>query len=62
MPSKWISHVKSVYQKGKSGGMTYSQAMVAAKKTYTKKGKAKAGAEAPAPKKKRRRRKKKAPQ
>ena len=36
MPSKWISHVKSVYQKGKAGGMTYSQAMVAAKSSYKK--------------------------
>ena len=37
MPSAWISHVKATYAKGKSKGMSYKQAMVAAKKTYKKK-------------------------
>ena len=54
MPSKWISHVKSVYQKGKAGGMTYSQAMVAAKKTYKKS----AGSDVKKKPKRKRRRKK----
>ena len=52
MPSAWITHVKKTYAAGKSKGMTYSQAMVAAKKTYRK---VAAGAAAP---KKRRRKKK----
>lgn len=37
MPSAWISHVKSVYAKGKAKGMSYKQAMVAAKASYKKK-------------------------
>ena len=53
----WLSHLKSFWAKNK-GKMSYRQAMVAAKKTYTKKG-AKAS-KAEAPKRKRRRRKKKA--
>ena len=52
MPSAWISHVKKTYAAGKSKGMTYSQAMVAAKKTYKK-------VAAPAPKKRRRKKKRK---
>ncbi len=60
----WIEHVKSVYQKGKSGGMSYKAALKAAAKTWKKKGAAAASSkksepvdDAPAPKKKRRRRK-----
>ena len=62
----WIEHVKSVYQKGKSGGMSYKAALKAAAKTWKKKGKASSkksepveqdDAPAAAPKKKRRRRK-----
>lgn len=34
--NKWIQHVKATYQKGKSKGMSYSQAMKAAKATYKK--------------------------
>ena len=52
MPSKWVQHVKSVYAKGKAKGMTYRQAMVAAKSTYKKAGK-EAEPEADAPKKRR---------
>jgi hypothetical protein len=37
MPSAWISHVKSVYAKGKAKGMSYKQAMVQAKSSYKKK-------------------------
>ena len=60
MPSKnpWINHLRVFWSKNKSK-MSYRQAMVAAKKTYTKKGKASKGG-ADAPKKRRRRRKKKA--
>ena len=36
MPSAWIAHVKATYAKGKSKGMSYKQAMVAAKSTYRK--------------------------
>ena len=50
MPSAWIAHVKKVYAAGKSKGMTYSGAMVAAKKTYKKTAVA-------APKKRRRKKK-----
>ena len=61
MPSAWIAHVKSVYAKGKAKGMSYKQAMIAAKASY-KKGKgapaAAAAEEAPAPKKRRRKKKK----
>jgi len=35
-PSAWIAHVKKTYAAGKSKGMTFSQATVAAKKTYRK--------------------------
>ena len=52
----WLSHLKSFWAKNK-GKMSYRQAMVAAKKTYTKKG-SKATSKTNAPK--RRRRKKKA--
>lgn len=38
MPSAWITHVKSVYAKGKSKGMSYKQAMVKAAKSYKKTG------------------------
>jgi len=48
--SSWIAHVKSVYAAGKSGGLTYSQAMKKAAATYKKK--------APAPKKRKGRKKK----
>ena len=59
MPSKWIQHVKSVYAKGKAKGMSYRQAMIAAKSTYKKGGKAKdAEPEAEAPKKRGRKKKK----
>ena len=57
MPSKWVEHVKSVYAKGKAKGMSYKQAMIAAKKTY-KKGKAAPDQEAESSPKKRRRKKK----
>ena len=56
MPSKWIQHVKSVYATGKAKGMSYRQAMVAAKSTYKKSGK-EAEPEADAPKKRRRKKK-----
>ena len=39
MPSAWVKHVQSVYQAGKAKGMSYKQAMVAAKKTYKRGGK-----------------------
>ena len=57
MPSAWITHVKKTYAAGKSKGMTFSQAMVAAKKTY-RKGAASEAAAGAAPKKRRRRKKK----
>ena len=53
----WLSHLKSFWSKNKRK-MSYRQAMVAAKKTYTKKGASKGATDAP--KKRRRRRKKKA--
>ena len=56
MPSAWITHVKKTYAAGKSKGMTYSQAMVAGKKTY-RKGSKGAASEAAAPKKRRRKKK-----
>ena len=37
MPSAWVKHVQSVYAKGKSKGMTYSQAMQKAKVSWAKK-------------------------
>ena len=40
MPNAWLSHVKTVYAKGKSKGMTYSAALKAAAKTYSKSSKA----------------------
>ena len=42
MPSAWVQHVQVVYRKGKAKGMSYKQAMVAAKKTYKKSGATKA--------------------
>ena len=58
MPGKnpWLNHLSSFWKSAK-GKMSYRQAMVAAKKTYKKKGKAKSAAP-----KKRRRRKKKVPE
>ena len=38
MPSAWVQHVQAVYKKGKAKGMSYKQAMVAAKKTYKRAG------------------------
>ena len=37
MPSAWVKHVQSVYQKGKGKGLTYSQAMQKAKVSWAKK-------------------------
>jgi stringent starvation protein B len=66
--SSWIAHVKAVYAKGKSKGMSYKDALRAAAKTWKKGGgkakKSKAApaqeasdeAAAPAPKKRRRKR------
>ena len=51
MPSAWIAHVKKTYAAGKAKGMSFRQAMVAAKKTYRK------SAPAAAPKKRRRKKK-----
>ena len=45
--SSWIAHVKGVYAKGKSKGMSYKDALRAAAKTWKKGGKAKAKAAAP---------------
>ena len=61
MPSAWITHVKSVYAKGKktNSSYTYGQAMKDAKKTYKRKGAASAASEEVAAPKKRRGRKKK---
>jgi hypothetical protein len=42
MPSAWVKHVQAVYAKGKAKGMSYKQAMVAAKKTWKKGGASKA--------------------
>ena len=59
--SSWIAHVKGVYAKGKSKGMSYKEALRAAAKTWKKGGKAKAKAapdaddEKSAPPRKRRR-------
>ena len=36
--SSWIAHVKSVYAKGKSKGMSYKDALRAAAKTWKKSG------------------------
>ena len=59
MPSAWVSHVQAVYKKGKSKGMTYSQAMQKAKVSWAKKKKSNASAAPAAKKKKRRKRAKK---
>ena len=61
MASAWITHVKSVYQKGKkkNASYTYGQAMKDAKKTYKKGASAAAAAPEEAAPKKRRGRKKK---
>jgi hypothetical protein len=37
MGSAWVEHVKSVYAKGKKGGMSYKQAMQKAKASWAKK-------------------------
>ena len=37
MPSAWVKHVQSVYQKGKGKGLTYSAAMQKAKVSWAKK-------------------------
>ena len=37
MGSAWVEHVKSVYAKGKKGGMSYKQAMQKAKVSWAKK-------------------------
>lgn len=60
MPSKWITHVKSVYAAGKkkNSSYTYGQAMKDAKSTY-KRGGSKTEESAPEAPKKRRRKKKK---
>ena len=55
MSNPWLTHLKAYYAKHKSSGISYRDAMVAAKKTYKKGSKA---ADA-APKKKVRRRRKK---
>ena len=52
MPSAWIAHVKKTYAAGKAKGMSFKQAMVAAKKSYRKTATA-------APKKRRRKKKRK---
>ena len=63
MPSAWITHVKSVYAKGKkkNASYTYGQAMKDAKSSYKKGGAAKSSTDEPeaAEAPKRRRRKKK---
>jgi len=56
--SSWIAHVKAVYAKGKSKGMSYKDALRAAAKTWKKGGKSKAAPvddEKSAPPRKRRR-------
>ena len=58
MPSKWVQHVKSVYAKGKSKGMSYKQAMIAAKSSYKKSAKGSEEPEAASPKRKGRKKKK----
>ncbi len=59
MPSAWITHVKSVYAKGKktNSSYKYGQAMKDAKKTYKRKGAAAATEEVAAPKKRGRKKK-----
>ena len=62
--SSWIAHVKAVYAKGKSKGMSYKDALRAAAKTWKKSGGKKSKAapaqeasdEAAPPKKRRRKR------
>ena len=63
--SSWIAHVKAVYAKGKSKGMSYKDALRAAAKTWKKGGGKKSKSApaqeasdeaAPAPKKRRRKR------
>ena len=52
MPAtSWIAHVKAVYQKNKSKGMSYKDALKTAAKSWKKKG---AAPKAAAPKKRRR--------
>ena len=53
MANAWLAHLKAFWNKNKSKGISYKQAMQQAKATYKK-----GGAAAEAPKKKRRRRKK----
>jgi hypothetical protein len=53
MGSAWVEHVKSVYAKGKKGGMSYKQAMQKAKASWAKKkGASGKATKAPAKKKK----------
>ena len=47
--SSWIAHVKAVYAKGKSKGMSYKEALRAAAKTWKKSGGSKKSKAAPAP-------------
>ena len=54
MASDWVKHVQSVYQKGKAKGMSYKQAMQAAKKTWKSKAKGAAKKGSSATKKRRR--------
>ena len=56
MPAtSWIAHVKAVYQKNKSKGMSYKDALKTAAKSWKKKkGAAPKAAKATAPKKRRR--------
>ena len=58
MPSAWVQHVKSVYAKGKSKGMSYKQAMIAAKSSYKRSKGSKEESKEESPKKKRGRKKK----
>ena len=53
MPNAWLTHLKAFYAKNKSKGMSYSQAMKAAKATYKK------GASVDTKKKKNKKRRKK---
>ncbi len=56
MPAtSWIAHVKAVYQKNKSKGMSYKDALKTAAKSWKKKGSAKAAPKKGAAPKKRRR-------
>ena len=61
MPSAWITHVKSVYAKGKkkNASYTYGQAMKDAKSTYKRGAAAKSSTDEQEAAPKRRRRKKK---